>query len=146
MCIRDRYKELNPEKYGEEIAHVRAKGNTPAGTHIPIMVEEILAILAIRPGERGFDATLGYGGHTMAMLEKLEGRGHLYGGDVDPIESAKTEARIRAKGYGPEIWERRLMNFCEIDKLVEEAGPFDFVPVSYTHLDVYKRQHHGRPR
>ena len=105
----EKYKELNPEKYGEEIAHVRAKGNTPAGTHIPIMVEEILAILAIKPGERGFDATLGYGG------------------DVDPIESAKTEARIRAKGYGPEIWERRLMNFCEIDKLVEEAGPFDFV-------------------
>ena len=123
----EKYKELNPEKYGEEIAHVRAKGNTPAGTHIPIMVEEILAILAIKPGERGFDATLGYGGHTMAMLEKLEGRGHLYGGDVDPIESAKTEARIRAKGYGPELWERRLMNFCEIDKLVEEAGPFDFV-------------------
>lgn len=123
----EKYKELNPEKYGEEIAHVRAKGNTPAGTHIPIMVEEILAILSIKPGERGFDATLGYGGHTMAMLEKLEGRGHLYGGDVDPIESAKTEARIRAKGYGPELWERRLMNFCEIDKLVEEAGPFDFV-------------------
>ena len=122
----EKYKELNPEKYGEEIAHVRAKGNTPAGTHIPIMVEEILAILAIKPGERGFDATLGYGGHTMAMLEKLEGRGHLYGGDVDPIESAKTEARIRAKGYGPEIWERRLMNFCEIDKLVEEAGPFTY--------------------
>ena len=123
----EKYKELNPEKYGEEIAHVRAKGNTPAGTHIPIMVKEILEILAIKPGERGFDATLGYGGHTLAMLEKLEGKGHLYGGDVDPIESEKTEARIRAKGFGPDIWERRLMNFCEIDKLAAEAGPFDFV-------------------
>lgn len=123
----EKYKELNPEKYQAEIAHVRAKGNTPAGTHIPIMVREILDILAIEPGERGFDATLGYGGHTLAMLEKLKGRGRLYGGDVDPIESAKTEARIRAKGYGPEIWERRLMNFCEIDKLAAEVGPFDFV-------------------
>lgn len=123
----EKYKELNPEKYGEEIAHVRAKGNTPAGTHIPIMVKEILEILAIKPGERGFDATLGYGGHTLAMLEKLEGKGHLYGGDVDPIESEKTEARIRAKGFAPDIWERRLMNFCEIDKLAAEAGPFDFV-------------------
>lgn len=123
----EKYKELNPEKYGEEIAHVRAKGNTPAGTHIPIMVKEILEVLAIKPGERGFDATLGYGGHTLAMLEKLEGKGHLYGGDVDPIESAKTEARIRAKGFGPDIWERRQMNFCEIDKLAEEVGPFDFV-------------------
>ena len=36
----EKYKELNPEKYGGEIAdHVTAKGNTPAGTHIPIMVK-----------------------------------------------------------------------------------------------------------
>ena len=139
----EKYKELNPEKYGEEIAHVRAKGNTPAGTHIPIMVKEILEVLAIKPGERGFDATLGYGGHTLAMLEKLEGKGHLYGGDVDPIESAKTEARIRAKGFGPDIWERRQMNFCEIDKLAEEVGPFDFVladlGVSSMQIDNPKR-------
>lgn len=104
-----------------------AKGNTPAGMHIPIMVREILDILAIRPGERGFDATLGYGGHTCAMLEKLAGKGHLISGDVDPIESAKTEARIRAKGIGPELWELRQMNFCQIDELVRETGPFDFV-------------------
>lgn len=123
----EKYKELHPEKYKDEIAHVRAKGNTPAGTHIPIMVKEILGILAIKPGEQGFDATLGYGGHTMAMLKELQGRGHLYGGDVDLIESKKTEARIRQQGYGPDIWERRQMNFCEIDKLAAEVGPFDFV-------------------
>ena len=123
----EKYKELHPEKYGEEIAHVLAKGNTPAGMHIPIMVREILDILAIRPGERGFDATLGYGGHTCAMLEKLAGKGHLISGDVDPIESAKTEARIRAKGIGPELWELRQMNFCQIDELVRETGPFDFI-------------------
>ena len=123
----EKYKELNPERYVDEIAHVRAKGNTPAGTHIPIMVREILDVLAIQPGEQGFDATLGYGGHTMAMLEELKGKGHLYGGDVDPIESRKTEARIRAKGYTDAQWSLRQMNFCEIDKLVEEVGPFDFI-------------------
>ncbi|WP_298462577.1 16S rRNA (cytosine(1402)-N(4))-methyltransferase RsmH [uncultured Mitsuokella sp.] len=123
----EKYKELNPERYGEEIAHVRAKGNTPAGTHIPIMVREILDVLAIQPGEQGFDATLGYGGHTMATLQELKGEGHLYGGDVDPIESRKTEARIRAKGYTDAQWSLRRMNFCEIDKLVEEVGPFDFI-------------------
>ena len=123
----EKYKELHPEKYGEEIAHVLAKGNTPAGMHIPIMVREILDILAIRPGERGFDATLGYGGHTMRMLEALQGRGHLYGGDVDPIESEKTIARIRAKGYGDDIWSFRRMNFCEIDALAKDVGSFDFV-------------------
>ena len=123
----EKYKEQQPEKYGAQIAHVIAKGNTPAGMHIPIMVEEILAVLAIKPGERGFDATLGYGGHTRAMLEKLAGRGHLYSGDVDPIESAKTVARLRAQGYGEDIWSFRPMNFCAIDTLAAEVGPFDFV-------------------
>ena len=123
----EKYKELNPEKYGEEIAHVLAKGNTPAGMHIPIMVEEILEVLDIKPGEQGFDATLGYGGHTLAMLEKLSGQGRLFSGDIDPIESQKTEARIRAKGYGPETWQLRNMNFCQIDELSAEVGGFDFV-------------------
>ena len=123
----EKYKELNPEKYGEEVAHVIAKGNTPAGMHIPIMVEEILSVLAIQPGEQGFDGTLGYGGHTLAMLAKLEGRGRLFSGDIDPIESKKTEARIREKGFGEEIWQLRNMNFCQIDELAQEVGGFDFV-------------------
>ncbi|WP_297965332.1 16S rRNA (cytosine(1402)-N(4))-methyltransferase RsmH [uncultured Anaerovibrio sp.] len=123
----EKYKELNPEKYGDEIQHVMAKGNTPAGMHIPIMVKEILEVLAIQPGEQGFDGTLGYGGHTKAMLDQLQGRGHLYSGDVDAIEEAKTEARLRQEGYGKDIWTPRLMNFCEIDQLAQEVGGFDFV-------------------
>ena len=57
----EKYKELQPEKYGDTIAHVIQKGNTPAGMHISIMVKEILDFLKIQPGETGFDATLGYG-------------------------------------------------------------------------------------
>ena len=60
----EKYKELQPEKYQDTIAHVIRKGNTPAGMHISIMVEEILEYLKIQAGEIGFDATLGYGGHT----------------------------------------------------------------------------------
>lgn len=123
----EKYKELQPEKYGSEIEHVIAKGNTPAGMHIPIMVQEILEVLAIKPGERGFDATLGYGGHTRAMLEALHGQGHLISGDIDPIESAKTEARLREAGFSSELWELRNMNFCQIDELAAEVGPFDFI-------------------
>lgn len=123
----EKYKELNPEKYGDAVSHVIAKGNTPAGMHIPIMVKEILEVLDIQPGEQGFDGTLGYGGHTRAMLDRLQGRGHLYSGDVDAIEEAKTEARLRAAGYGEDIWTPRLMNFAEIDKLSAEVGGFDFV-------------------
>ena len=50
------------------------KGSTPAGMHLPICVEEILDILQIRPGESGLDATLGYGGHSRRMLERLAGK------------------------------------------------------------------------
>ena len=70
----EKYKELNPEKYQDTVEHVIRKGNTPAGMHISIMVKEILDFLKIQPGETGFDATLGYGGHTKAMLECLQWR------------------------------------------------------------------------
>lgn len=123
----EKYKELDPEKYGDTVAHVIAKGNTPAGTHIPIMVQEILEVLDIKPGEQGFDGTLGYGGHTRAMLDKLQGEGHLYSGDIDTIEMPKTEKRLREAGYGENIWTPRFMNFADIDKLADEVGGFDFV-------------------
>ncbi len=74
------------------------KGNTPAGMHLSIMVKEILDFLQIQPGQTGFDATLGYGGHTKAMLACLEGRGHIYATDVDPEESAKTKKRLFGAG------------------------------------------------
>ena len=67
----EKYKEHDPEKYADTVAKVIEKGSTPAGMHIPIMVNEILEFLQIRPGQKGLDATLGYGGHTRKMLEKL---------------------------------------------------------------------------
>ena len=104
-----------------------SKGSTPAGMHISIMVNEILDFLKITPGMQGLDCTLGYGGHTMKMLEKLKGDGCIYGLDVDPIESEKTVERIRKAGYTEENFKFRLINFANIDKVAEEAGRFDFV-------------------
>ena len=70
-AFEEKYKEHDPEKYADTVAKVIEKGSTPAGMHIPIMVKEILEFLQIRPGQKGLDATLGYGGHTRKMLEKL---------------------------------------------------------------------------
>ncbi|WP_035768634.1 16S rRNA (cytosine(1402)-N(4))-methyltransferase RsmH [Butyrivibrio sp. NC2002] len=123
----EKYKEHNPEKYAETIQHVISKGSTPAGMHISIMVQEILDFLQIKPGQQGLDCTLGYGGHTGKMLEKLDGKGTIYGLDVDPIESEKTVERLRKAGYGEDIFKFRLINFANIDKVCEEAGKFDFV-------------------
>jgi 16S rRNA (cytosine1402-N4)-methyltransferase len=95
--------------------------------HISIMVKEILDVLRISPGEKGLDCTLGYGGHTVKMLEKLKGEGCIYGLDVDPIESVRTVERLRAAGYDDSIFRFRLINFEQIDKVADEAGRFDFV-------------------
>lgn len=124
---KEKYKELQPEKYADTIEKVMKKGSTPAGMHISICVKEILEFLDIKPGQRGLDATLGYGGHTKEMLKCLSGQGHLVGLDVDPIESAKTTERLRKQGFGEDILTVKLMNFADIDKAAEEYGPFDFV-------------------
>ncbi len=140
----DKYKELNPEKYAKDVQRIIDKGHTPAGMHISIMVQEILDFLNIQPGKIGLDATLGYGGHTRAMLEKLEGQGHIYALDVDPIESEKTTKRLREAGYGEDILTVRLQNFADVDKVVEDTGKkFDFVladlGVSSMQIDNPKR-------
>ena len=124
---KEKYKEHDPEKYKDTIEKVIRKGSTPAGMHISICVDEILDFLQIRPGMKGLDATLGYGGHTRRMLECLNGQGHIYGLDVDPIESEKTKKRLADLGFGPELLTVRLMNFRDADKLAEEVGLFDFV-------------------
>ena len=123
----EKYKEQNPEKYADTIEKVIKKGSTPAGMHISICVNEILDFLDIRPGMQGLDATLGYGGHTTEMLKKLEGQGHMYGLDVDPIEIVKTKARLKERGFDEDILTVKQMNFADIDKLVPETGLFDFV-------------------
>ena len=124
--FREKYKELDPDKYHADVEKVLQSGKTPAGMHIPIMVEEILDFLDIQPGQTGLDATLGYGGHSRKMLEKLQGQGHLYATDVDPIESEKTRVRLETAGFGPDILTIRRMNFAQLDQ-VAPGVLFDFV-------------------
>ena len=139
----EKYKELQPEKYKETAEHIIQKGNTPAGTHRPICVEEILSFLDVKPGQIGVDATLGYGGHTQKILDCLKGEGHLYSLDVDPIESEKTKKRLRDQGYGENVWDVCLMNFANIAEIEKKAGKLDFVladlGVSSMQIDNPKR-------
>ena len=123
----EKYKELNPEKYTDIVEHVKAKGNTPAGMHISIMKQEIADFLQVIPGMRGADCTFGYGGHSEMFLKALDGKGHLVSLDVDPIESEKSKARLRNKGYGEAVFDVRLTNFANIDQVADEFGKFDFL-------------------
>jgi 16S rRNA (cytosine1402-N4)-methyltransferase len=108
----DKYKEHDPERYAETVEKVLASGKTPAGTHRPIMVAEILELLAPKPGEVVVDCTLGYGGHAREILARLALGGKLLDLDADPIELPKTEARLRALGFGPETFIARRSNFA----------------------------------
>lgn len=124
----EKYKELAPERYQEDLQKVMSRGQTPVGTHRPICVQEILQALALKPGMTGLDCTLGYGGHASEILRQIVPGGKLIGLDVDSCELPKTEARLRSQGYGEESLLVRRMNFAGIQKIVAEHGaPFDFV-------------------
>lgn len=123
----EKYKEHQPEKYADTVAKVIQKGSTPAGMHISIMVKEILEFLQIQPGQIGLDATLGYGGHTKEMLKCLDGQGHIYGLDIDPIESVKTKERLANAGFGENILTVIHTNFANINQVADEHGPFNFI-------------------
>src|SRR5437868_2906695 len=78
----EKYKEHAPDRYADDIAKVVARGRTPAGSHRPIMVSEVLEVLAPQAGDLGVDCTLGYGGHAKALLPALQPGGRLIGLDV----------------------------------------------------------------
>lgn len=118
----EKYKERDPARYTETIAKVLASGKTPAGSHRPIMVEEILEVLALQPGEIAVDCTLGYGGHAEALLPRLLPGGRLLGLDADPLELPRTEARLRSLGYDAAGLQVTRSNFAGLPQALALHG------------------------
>ena len=120
--FQDKYKELNPERYAPDVQKVLASGKTPAGTHRPIMVGEVLRCLQPVPGDVAVDCTLGGGGHAQAILERVRPGGRLIGLDVDPLELPRTEERLRAAGFGPDTFVARHGNFAGLPQTLAAEG------------------------
>ena len=118
----EKYKEHDPLRYSETVAKVLASGKTPAGSHRPIMVAEIVEVLAPKPGELAVDCTLGYGGHARELLARLQPGGRLLGLDADPIELPRTEARLRAAGFGPDTFMAVRSNFAGLPQALAAAN------------------------
>lgn len=114
----DKYKEHDPARHADTVAKVIASGKTPAGSHVPILVEECLEALAVAPGMTGVDCTLGYGGHAARILGKIQPGGTLIGLDQDPVELPKTEQRLRAAGFGEAAFQAVKSNYAGIAKVL----------------------------
>lgn len=136
----DKYKELDPERDPETIAKVIASGKTPAGQHRAILVAEILAILVPQPGERGADVTLGYGGHSEALLEKLRPGGRLLALDVDSEQLPRTEARLRGRGHDEEALVVRQINYAGLAGVLTQIGWQDGVDFLLADLGLSSMQ------
>ncbi len=119
----EKYKELQPDRYANDVAKVLAGGKTPAGMHRPIMVREILEVLAPQPGEIAVDCTLGYGGHARELLAAVQPDGRLIGIDADPLELPKAEARLRTLGFPDDSLIFRRTNFAGLHPLLAEIEP-----------------------
>ena len=136
----EKYKELAPERYPELVEHVRQRGMTPAGQHVPILVEEVLAALAPQPGQRGVDGTLGWGGHAERVLERLAPNGRLLALDVDPLELPKAEARLRKLGHDEQRLLVRRTNFAGLRAALFDVGWEDGVDFVFVDLGVSSMQ------
>ena len=136
----DKYKELDPERDPETIAKVIATGKTPAGQHRPILVTEMLEHLAPRPGERGADVTFGYGGHSEALLERLQPGGQLLALDVDAAQLPRTEARLRRLGYDEDALIVRRCNYAGLAGVLAQIGWDDGVDFLLADLGLSSMQ------
>ncbi|GAH55974.1 unnamed protein product [marine sediment metagenome] len=96
---------------------------TSAPTHIPVLLKETIEALAVQPGGRYIDCTLGAGGHAAAILDRSSPGGQLLGIDADP-EAIKI-ARARLEAYSSSI----LLvneNFVDLEAICIK---YDFLPV-----------------
>jgi 16S rRNA (cytosine1402-N4)-methyltransferase len=121
----EKYKERDAARYPEERAKVIASGKTPAGSHVPVLVAEVLEALAPAPGDVAVDATLGFGGHASEILRKILPGGRLLALDVDPIELPKAAARLEALARelgSPGAVKTEKRNFAGLRKLLDEEG------------------------
>lgn len=87
--------------------------------HRPVLLDESLASLALRPGSRVVDGTVGGGGHAEAILQAIAPSGSLIGLDVDEEALAACAARLAC--FGDRVHLERA-SFRELGRVLEARG------------------------
>ena len=101
-----------------------------ATAHVPVMVDEVLAALDVRPGGRYVDCTLGGGGHAEAILERAQPGGTLVGIDADPHAVARGEERLARFG---DSFRAVRGNFRDVGEICRQL---QFAPVNGVLMDL----------
>ena len=127
---------------------MRAQGRTPAGSHIPVMVEELLAAVEPKTGDVVLDCTLGFGGHAGLILERVRPDGRLVGLDVDAAQLERATQRLGGvvcsptdrvtPESAPPVRTHRL-HFAGIGKALAREG-LDGFDIIYADLGVSSMQ------
>ena len=119
---RQKYKEHDLDAYPKMKAHLLAKGKTPAGTHIPVMVEEVLDCLKPKSGEIVVDCTVGYGGHASEFIKCIGPAGKLIALDVDSAELERPRRRLGGENAPVSFYRS---NFAGIAKVLKKENLSD---------------------
>ncbi len=108
--------------------------------HVPVLSKEILDYFNPRPNQNYIDATLGDGGHTQLLLEKIGPNGKVMAFDLDQdaiIRASKRLEKYHPTGDHPKGDKDRIIfinkNFKEIEKIVNENK---FFPISGILFDL----------
>ncbi|MEW6552872.1 MAG: 16S rRNA (cytosine(1402)-N(4))-methyltransferase RsmH [Actinomycetota bacterium] len=86
--------------------------------HVPVMLAEVVGCLRPRPGSVLVDATLGEGGHALALLEEMGGEGCLIGLDRDAEALQRALERLRGQPCLALFHAR----FSRLQEVLEELG------------------------
>lgn len=98
--------------------------------HLPVMLDEALTMLEVRPGGRYLDGTVGLGGHALAILEASTPDGRLLGTDADP--EALSAARERLAQFEGRATLRR----CWLDQSAAVVAEADMAPLDGVFCDL----------
>lgn len=134
--FQQKYKEHNLASHPELRDKLRAKGKTPAGSHIPVLLEEVMTCLKPQSGQIVADCTVGYGGHSSAFIKRIRPTGKLIAFDVDGAELERTRKRLSKADVPVSFYHS---NFAGIAKALSEEK-LDGYDIIFADLGVSSMQ------
>ncbi|MDA8376791.1 MAG: 16S rRNA (cytosine(1402)-N(4))-methyltransferase RsmH [Planctomycetia bacterium] len=88
--------------------------DTPQHGHVPVLLPQVIELLAPQPGDMVLDCTIGRGGHALAIAEKIGASGTLVGLDVDPDNLSFARQRLEKSGPVCRFFQANFARLSEV--------------------------------